>query len=304
MRLARFAVAALWAAFLLPSAAWATQDFDAFVASRSAASQPLGSGDKFPVIQGGITKYVQGNLVADTTSAQTLTNKTINGNNNTLTILAATQISGVGPVANGFTGLTSYTSGGVVCATGSTTLASSGALTANLPVIGGGAGVCPAVGSVTGNTTKFVTNTGTNTSGHGVSWDASGNLVDNANVVFTNVAQIWPAQQTFGSTIGSQNNQTTGSSYTLQLSDCGKTVYVTVSGSFTITTNATLPVGCTIAVEQGGAGQVSIANGSGATKHNAHGFNNTFGQYAIIGLYVDTNSGGSAADFIITGDGV
>jgi hypothetical protein len=297
---ARFAVAALWAAFLLPpTAAWATQDFDAFVASRSAASQPLGSGDKFPVIQGGITKYIQGNLIADTTSAQTLTNKTINGNNNTLTILAATQLSGTVPVANGGTNLASYTSGGVVCATGSTTLASSGALTANLPVIGGGAGVCPAVGSVTGNTTKFVTNTGVTTSGSGVSWDASGNLVTNANAVFTNVAQTFSAAQTFGSTIGSQNNQTTGTGYTLQLSDCGKTIYVTVGVAFTITTLNTLPVGCTIAVEQGGAGQVTISG----SPLNPHNFTKTFAQGAIIGLYVDANSGGSSAHYVLTGDG-
>src|SRR5213075_2112641 len=113
-------------------------------------------------------------------SSQTLTNKTINGNNNPLTVLAATQLSGVIGTANGGTNLTTYNSGSVVCATGTQTLASSATLTANLPVIGGGLNVCPAVGSVTGNTTKFVTNTGVTTSGSGVSWDASGNLVTNA----------------------------------------------------------------------------------------------------------------------------
>lgn len=47
------------------------------------------------------------------------------------------------PVANGGTGLTSGTSGGVLAYTASGTLASSGALTANQVVIGGGAGVAP-----------------------------------------------------------------------------------------------------------------------------------------------------------------
>jgi len=45
------------------------------------------------------------------------------------------------------------------------------------------------------------------------------------------------------------------------------------------------------------------ANGSGATKDSAHSFTKTFGQWAIIGLFVDTNSGGSSAHIVITGDG-
>ncbi len=47
------------------------------------------------------------------------------------------------PVANGGTGLTAGTSGGVLAYTATGTLASSGALTANQVVIGGGAGVVP-----------------------------------------------------------------------------------------------------------------------------------------------------------------
>jgi hypothetical protein len=59
-------------------------------------------------------------------------------------------------VAAGGTGLTTGTSGGVLAFTAAGTLASSGALTANLPVIGGGAGVAPSVGTRSGNTTRFV----------------------------------------------------------------------------------------------------------------------------------------------------
>ncbi len=58
-----------------------------------------------------------------------------------------TGVTGTLPVANGGTGITSGTSGGVLAYTASGTLASSGALTANLPVIGGGAGVAPTVGT-------------------------------------------------------------------------------------------------------------------------------------------------------------
>lgn len=49
------------------------------------------------------------------------------------------------PVANGGTALTSGTSGGVLAYTASGVLASSAALTANSPVLGGGAGVVPKV---------------------------------------------------------------------------------------------------------------------------------------------------------------
>lgn len=81
-------------------------------------------------------------------------------------------------VSNGGTGLTGGTSGGVLAFTAAGTLASSGALTANLPVIGGGAGAVPTVGSVSGNTTIFATSTGTLTNGHCVSIDGSGNFID------------------------------------------------------------------------------------------------------------------------------
>jgi microcystin-dependent protein len=70
------------------------------------------------------------------------------------------------------------TSGGIPYFSSSSTLASSSALTANLPVIGGGAGTAPSVGGRSGNTTTFVTSTGSLTSGNCAKWDASGNLID------------------------------------------------------------------------------------------------------------------------------
>ena len=69
------------------------------------------------------------------------------------------------------------TSGGVPYFSSASTWASSAALTANLPVIGGGAGGAPSVGTRSGNTTAFVTTTGTQTSGDCVKIDASGNHV-------------------------------------------------------------------------------------------------------------------------------
>ena len=65
-------------------------------------------------------------------------------------------ISGILPVANGGTGLASGTSGGVLAYTAAGTLASSGALTANAIVLGGGVGVVPTVLASLGTTTTLL----------------------------------------------------------------------------------------------------------------------------------------------------
>lgn len=96
-------------------------------------------------------------------------------------VVLTADVSGILPVANGGTNLASGTSGGVLAYTASGTLASSGALTANLPVIGGGAGAAPSVGTRSGNTTAYVTTTGTQTSGDCVKIDANGNHIANGS---------------------------------------------------------------------------------------------------------------------------
>lgn len=72
------------------------------------------------------------------------------------------------------------TSGGIPYFSSSSAWASSAALTANMPVIGGGAGVAPSVGTRSGNTTAFVTTTGSLTSGRCAEWDANSNAVQSA----------------------------------------------------------------------------------------------------------------------------
>ncbi len=78
----------------------------------------------------------------------------------------------------GGTGLTTGSSGGVLVFTSSNTLSSSAALTTNNPVLGGGAGNVPTVGSRTGNTTLFATATGSFANGNCVQIDSNANLKD------------------------------------------------------------------------------------------------------------------------------
>ena len=112
----------------------------------------------------------------------------------------------------------------------------------------------------------------------------------------------WSGTQIFGPVLGSVSTQA-GTSYTLAPTDCGTTIVFTNSSAITVTTLSTVSAGCAVAIEQAGTGQVTIAAGTGATQHSSHNFTKTFGQYAILGLFVDVNTGGSAADYIITGDG-
>jgi hypothetical protein len=155
----------------------------------------------------------------------------------------------------------------------------------NLPATAGAAGQVLTSGGGGSNPETW---TATGTSGHALPY------LDGANT--------WSGTQTFGPVIGAVTTQA-GASYTLAATDCGTTILFTNASAITATAPNSLPAGCAIAIEQQGAGQVTIAAGAGATQHSAHGFTKTYGQYAILGVFVDTNAGGSSADVIITGDG-
>lgn len=73
---------------------------------------------------------------------------------------AGESITGILPVANGGTGLSSGTSGGVLAYTAAGTLASSAALTANAVVVGGGAGAAPATLAAFGNADNVLRSAG------------------------------------------------------------------------------------------------------------------------------------------------
>lgn len=115
-------------------------------------------------------------------------------------------------------------------------------------------------------------------------------------------AQTFTGTKTFGSVIGGVNAQS-GTTYTLQASDCGKTVVATNASAITVTTFQGAIVGCDIVVEQGGAGQITFANGGAATLVSAHSYTKTFNaKGATVNLFVDVNAG-SGAQFILSGDG-
>lgn len=92
----------------------------------------------------------------------------------------------------------------------------------------------------------------------------------------------------------------TGTTYTFAQADCGKTLKITNASAITLTVPSTITGVCHAEVQQGGAGQITVTAGASATLSSAHSYTKTFGQNAVIGLQ---NTGTTAADWILTGDG-
>lgn len=121
-----------------------------------------------------------------------------------------------------------------------------------------------------------------------------------ATLPFLNGTNTWSGTQTFGSVFGTVTTQA-GTTYTLAASDCGTEVVFTNAAAVTVTIPAALTTGCNIAILQTtAAGQVTVTGTavSAATLHSAHSYTKTFGQWAIIGINIETT--GVA---ILTGDG-
>jgi len=173
--------------------------FKSFIPGQSTATQPLASGDYLAVIQGGATTKMSGSNFVTLNDTQTLSNKTINDSSNSVTI-HATSITGTLLPSQGGLGLTTCASGAINYWSSTSAIGCSLAGAANAPIIWGGAGVAPSAGSRSGNTTLFVTGSGSYTSGDGVSVDVNGNVVDNANAAFVNKTQTWTQTQTFSLT--------------------------------------------------------------------------------------------------------
>lgn len=207
-----------------------------------------------------------------------------------------------------FSGATSVTNadliGDVTTAGGvTTTLAAGSASNLNsgtLAAARGGAGTINGV--LKGNGSGVVSAGACADLSNGATGCSTATGTSGATLPLMNGTNTWSGTQTFGSVVGGVNAQT-GTTYTLQASDCGQTVKVTNGSAITVTTFQAAVVGCIIAIVQGGAGQITFANGGSATLVSAHSYTKTFnGAGATVTLEVLANAG-SAAVFTLTGDG-
>jgi hypothetical protein len=130
-----------------------------------------------------------------------------------------TGVTGTLPVANGGTGLTAGTSGGILAYTASGTLASSGALTANKVVIGGGAGVVPSTTSLLGTAAAVTSGSYIQAVGYADTVTALGNTGTAINLDVTS-GNVFTATLTGNATITLRYPVATGSSsFTLILTN-------------------------------------------------------------------------------------
>lgn len=135
-------------------------------------------------------------------------------------------------------------------------------------------------------------------------YNASGSFGGSSGLTFSSTA-ITSLLITVPSVSGTSCTLSTGSGGCSGNStgDCGTFLTFTASSAVTVTLPNSLPVGCQVALEQNGSGQVTLSAGSGATLNSAHSYVATAAQYSVIGVTVNANSGGSAAVYILTGDG-
>jgi hypothetical protein len=136
MRKLPFALAALFLGVSPAAAQISGTDFNTFVSGLTPASAPYGGTDYLPLIRGGASYKVSTNQFALVNGSQTLTNKTIDCNNNTCLNIPFSALSGIIPAANGGTGVAntgSVTIGGNLVTIGGGTLGFGTGTVASLP---------------------------------------------------------------------------------------------------------------------------------------------------------------------------
>jgi hypothetical protein len=126
-------------------------------------------------------------------------------------VTSASNITGIVPVVNGGTGLSSGTSGGILAYTASGTLASSAALTANKVVIGGGAGVAPSTTALLGTAAAVTTGNYIQAVGYADTVTALGNSGTATNIDITS-SNVFSATLTGNCTFTLRYPVATGSS--------------------------------------------------------------------------------------------
>jgi hypothetical protein len=175
-----------------------------------------------PIANGGTgsasTTFV--NLASNVTGTLPIANGGT-GSTSTAFVNLASNVTGTLPVANGGTGLTSGTSGGVLYYSATGTLASSGALTANKVLLGGGAGAAPTATSLLGTAAAVTTGTYIQAVGYADTLTALGNTGTAINIDVTS-ANVFTATLTGNCTFTLRYPVATGSSsFTLILTNDG-----------------------------------------------------------------------------------
>ena len=193
------------------------------------------------------------------------------------TIDLTTKVTGTLPVAKGGTGVASYTTGDLVYASGSTTLASlADAATGNV-LLSGGTSTAPAYGKVglsthvSGTLPMGSGGTGTTTAPTqgGVIYAASTSAYASTaagtagQVVVSNGtgAPTWSSTAPLLVTVNAQS----GTTYTLAATDANAFITLNNASAITLTLPPSLATGFQCTVAQLGAGTVGLAAGSGVT---------------------------------------
>jgi hypothetical protein len=225
--------------------------------------------------------------------------------------------------ANTISGAQTFSSGDLILKG-----ATSGTITLNAPNIGGTSTITLPNGttdfSATGGT-NFVVKQASTGAAFTVGSMACANLSDGATgcsttvgtaataatgtsahtVPFLDGINTWSARQTFGAIL-SGGRTVSGTTDTLAATDCGTTVQYTSGSSVAVTLPNNVVAGppyCFVNIVQEGAGQITFSAAAGATLVSAHSYTKTFGIHAGVTVGVTANSGGTAAEWTLFGDG-
>lgn len=128
-----------------------------------------------------------------------------------------------------------------------------------------------------------------------VRWDGTGGTaVQSSPVVVSDTGEI----SGYSATLNTQ----TGTTYTVASTDAGKVIDHANASAIAVTLPADAAVGFCCTYVQAGAGQITFSADTGATLRNRQAHSKSAGQYAMMTLYVRSNSGGSAAEWVLGGD--
>lgn len=141
-------------------------------------------------------------------ATQTLTNKTISGASNTITNISLTAgVTGTLPIANGGTGLASYTTGDLIYASGATTLSKLADVATGNALISGGVSTAPSWGKITTSHTTGIAASGANSDITGIT-GLTGNVTTTAGVISTTTGQLLSGRSSGNGRLNVKDNGT------------------------------------------------------------------------------------------------